>query len=1633
MDGCTSLVGNRYRVGEELGRGASSVVVAATDSWRQERPVALKILHRQAAEAGLEQHLRREFAHLYQLRHPHLLQVHACGNIGQKSILPECDAGAFYIVEERVSGQSAHAWSKGKSPATLATVGAQMAAALACLHERGISHGDLKPDNILIAPGPKAQLLDFGLSARKAAPDISGTPRFMAPEALEGAAGRPSDVYSLGITIATLLHGAPPEGDWGQQLHDPHYGGLLQGMTHPDPERRTTPAAAFEQFLAFAAPEDAPSLKALQDHSLHPGASAIHRPSVRQYTRLPRPALSEGTLRGVLTGAPGSGKSTLGHHIVSEAVLAGFHCPDSLRPGGDGREDRILQLFFELGLSPPSALTPQNQWQRFATWAEILHRYCATRPLALIWDDVPEGSPLSEFGAFLERLNAQSPNLLWVESRVDSPDSTTALPPLEAHDVRALLEAARPLRPTDNQCAEALHIATGGNPGHILHLLQKRPGAQLLDTCQRGALKHHLLPHDAGLLPQQALPDSAWRWLKMLSLCDDPLHLSDAENMPSEVFGPGLEHLLDAQLVTLENSPSGPSLLLTSPALKRTLAEDTNDETAQALLHHLPDTEAYAATRGSLSKRLKLYPQSAALLLRGAIHRAATARPAEAFQLYSQVLVCPELPDDDQARAQRGAATLASQLGLFAEALPLFQAGLPHPDAEIGYAETLLKLGRYKDAVTQMESLRKASESIPLRADPLQARACLFSGALDQAADIIQAAKATKGHPHLVQLLATEGLVHFYRGDLTQAEALLRESYRVGSVPEDSVDHELDATRGNLAMVLQKAGQLDAAETIYQESLTLAREQHNLPKQVTRLSNLGTLQQEKGELEAALQTYAEARTLSEVIKGEREGIYIILNRANLQSFLGQSAQAIGDVIPAIEKCEAMGMKTEWAYLHLLLAELCLNEENPEKAREAQGKAATLFAETSHQAGLAEALIAEAQIAVYDAQPGQAITNATQAVKLAQSLNRPRILAQACLWQVLASLQAPSDADPDQGLEAVSRLLQEDLRHQYPDLLWIGHAAKGILLTREGDAEGSAHALAQARSFADRFLKQLPGASEQSYATLWYRRPLWNTVATNSGEEMELITKNVDKLLAINRELTRDHNPTRLLERIIDAAIALSGAERGFIILRQEGDEAFSIPTARNIARESLQTEHLEFSHSIARRAIESTGPVTIMDALGDERFSEFTSVHHLQLRSVLCLPLHAPPHIEGALYLDDRRRINAFSQADVAMLSAFGDQAAIALSNARLVEQLQRKSDALEESRELIEELNQRLQQELSAQSDELEHIRARHRAEESPEGTGKHGMIGTSRAMREIYRVIERVSDKDVCVTILGESGTGKELVARGIHSASSRQGQFVSVNCGAITPQLWESELFGHEKGSFTGAVRAKPGLFEVAQDGTLFLDEVGEMPLDMQVKLLRVLQQKEFRRVGGTRILTSNARIVCATNRDLEEMVREGLFREDLWYRINVVEVTLASLRERREDLPLLIEHFIDRLGGTNPPELSRQALATLLDHDWPGNIRELENEVQRALVLCDEVITAEDFSAKLRPSSRAPDLSSTMGSLDGSLKEQVASFEKQLILRSLQNHQQKVAHSAKSLGLTRAGLYKKISKYDIVVNR
>ncbi len=310
--------------------------------------------------------------------------------------------------------------------------------------------------------------------------------------------------------------------------------------------------------------------------------------------------------------------------------------------------------------------------------------------------------------------------------------------------------------------------------------------------------------------------------------------------------------------------------------------------------------------------------------------------------------------------------------------------------------------------------------------------------------------------------------------------------------------------------------------------------------------------------------------------------------------------------------------------------------------------------------------------------------------------------------------------------------------------------------------------------------------------------------------------------------------------------------------------------------------------------------------------------------------------------------------------------------------------------------------------------------------------IIGQSSAMRQVYAMVEKVADAKATVLITGESGTGKELIARALHARSSRAEEpFVAVNCMAITETLMESELFGHEKGSFTGATSSRKGRFELAHRGTLFLDEIGEIPPATQVKLLRVLQERTFERVGGTQPITVDVRIVAATNRDLAEQVKLGKFRDDLFYRLNVVRLEMPALRERAEDLPLLVAHFVKKYAaevGRPVPKVSAQAMQAIYDHSWPGNVRELENALERAVILCGEEIQVDDLPLEVSAQAGAG-IAATELPTGMTINQAVEDLEKRMIQRALAEAGGVAAHAALALGVTKSNLAYKIKKYGL----
>jgi transcriptional regulator with GAF, ATPase, and Fis domain len=516
------------------------------------------------------------------------------------------------------------------------------------------------------------------------------------------------------------------------------------------------------------------------------------------------------------------------------------------------------------------------------------------------------------------------------------------------------------------------------------------------------------------------------------------------------------------------------------------------------------------------------------------------------------------------------------------------------------------------------------------------------------------------------------------------------------------------------------------------------------------------------------------------------------------------------------------------------------------------------------------------------------------------------------------------------------------------------------------------------------------------------------------------------LLASLRRLASERDLEKLLALITDAAVSLSGAERGFVLLVDERG-TLEAKTVRG-AESRLGKQTAAFSRSIAETVLIDGEPVITVDAVHDARVQDYMSVHQLMLKSVACLPIETRGRTWGVLYLEHRSASGRFSGTDLSMLRAFADQAAIAIETARLIGRIDAQKRDLERANEALRDANAKLEQELHGRDEVLQRTRAEIARLRGNKAQGdRWGLVGVSEGMTRVYEVLDRVAANDVPVVITGESGTGKELVARAIHQASPRaDAPYVSLSCGAIPEGLLESELFGHVAGAFTGATRSRDGVFVQAQGGTLFMDEIADMPPRMQLDLLRVLQERRVRPVGATDDEAIDVRVVTASKRPLRELIDEGKLREDLYYRLAVVEIKLPPLRERRADIPLLCDHFLARIAeqrGEPRKRLSRAALQRLASHDFPGNVRELEHLMINASVFASsDTIEADELAIESvdTPSATATDVRNYRDFKDA---------ERARILAALNAHGWNRAQAARSLGMARRTFYRRLKQHGI----
>ncbi|MEZ4319706.1 MAG: sigma 54-interacting transcriptional regulator [Myxococcota bacterium] len=490
-----------------------------------------------------------------------------------------------------------------------------------------------------------------------------------------------------------------------------------------------------------------------------------------------------------------------------------------------------------------------------------------------------------------------------------------------------------------------------------------------------------------------------------------------------------------------------------------------------------------------------------------------------------------------------------------------------------------------------------------------------------------------------------------------------------------------------------------------------------------------------------------------------------------------------------------------------------------------------------------------------------------------------------------------------------------------------------------------------------------------------------TAAAPSGGEVPLDL--LHSLVELSAEMLKDTSPTRLFASLLEALVTLTRAEKGFVIVLRDGER--HLAASHNVEDETLDITKV--SDSIIDQVVKHLQPVIVSDAVKDHRFGRAKSVVDLRLSSVMCVPMIYRRDLLGVIYLGNDSVTDLFTERDLALLKIYSAQSAIMVFHALALNQLR------------------------------LDNKNLRTRLEAASQGE----MIGTSPPMKAVFKVLRRVAPTDLGILVLGETGTGKELIAREAHKLSDRgKGPFIAINCGAIPENLLESELFGHKKGSFTGAVTDKVGKVEAASGGTLFLDEIGEMPMNLQVKLLRVLQERVIERVGDLEPRPVDIRVIAATNKDLADLIKAGDFREDLLYRLNEIVVDLPPLRDRGDDIAVLAQYFLNKYREQYQAKASgftNQALLAMKAYFWPGNVRELENRVKKAVIMSDRTLLNPD------------DLT-----LDGGQKREVLplaeaeeDFKQEYIRRILDLNNWNKAQTARDLGIDARTVFRYIEKF------
>ena len=885
-------------------------------------------------------------------------------------------------------------------------------------------------------------------------------------------------------------------------------------------------------------------------------------------------------------------------------------------------------------------------------------------------------------------------------------------------------------------------------------------------------------------------------------------------------------------------------------------------------------------------------------------------------------------------------------------------------------------------------------------------------------------------------LLNTLGLIFCRAGEWRKGHYLLKRGLAAAIEADD--ERLASKLRNNLGNLYWKRGDWQRAQAQYDSNLAAAQRLRDPWTELTALHNLGVLRCGRGEWKQARQPLTRSLELRRRL-GAREGETIAwLHLGEIEEQLGDWARAQRhydrvlklladqseheDYVTAQNQLASLARKRgEWSEAEELARSALAGAERlgdrelltnchqqlglVEKDREHWAPAAAHLARalelaegTGAQDGLARLHNSLADLHLRRGEPQEGRRQLALARRWAEGLGDSFELAKVLAGEArLAVLESDIDAADELFGQSVRLFEELEVPFEYARTLY----EWGV---RTRNPEIAVERL-------DRALV----AFERLGAATDFERTRGVIEGIRERHHLGAGGRPVPGLWEVAKLVNSSLNLQEVLDRTMDLVIERLRADRGMIVLAHQLTGELEVAASRNLGA-GREDEGQKLSETVVRRVIDRLEPVLAVDALTDPRFSGSSSIVASHIVSILCVPLVIRERLAGAIYVDHLRSQHLFGNKDLDFLVAFADQAALAIDNARLYGEL----DA---HRQKLKEENEALRREI---------LSSRHLG----------ALIGRSGAIAQLKETIERVAQSASTILIRGESGTGKGLVARIIHSVSPRrEGPFIAFNCAALPESLVETELFGHEKGAFTGAVGQKPGRFELAHRGTIFLDEIGKVSRSVQAKLLRVVEEREFERVGGTRTLKSDVRVIAATNLNLEEAIVKGEFREDLYYRLNIIPIVLPPLRERREDIPYLAEHFLDKIGrdlGHPRKEVERAVVDLFLSYRWPGNVRELEAAIHRALVLSRrEVLSVEDFAWIAGRDDLAPRTAGAQATAagpaprlqEGNYEELCNDFDRELIREALASCGGKIRETARFLGIARNTLKAKMKRYAL----